>query len=647
MEFYNINFPLIVKLLYIRYNGIITRQNWRVYMLLKQLKLKNFRGYKDFTVDFDDSMNVIIGKNDIGKSTILEALDIFFNLNEAQSKIDVSDLNVNCTEAYIEISSIFDEVDSIRNLESEYLLNKNKHLEIKRVWECSDKKLSRTSKTYLRANSPVIEGIDKPLITINTLSRQNIEKILKACTTPEDSNILSGYLGNPSTNRINRMAIFGYFKDKSDFEEVDIEIKSTNDTKDIWIEIERNLPTYYLFKSDRTNLDNDVEVQNPLKIATKNVLNEISSELEIIKKKVEDAVKDVGKNTINKLKEMDENIANNLETVSTTKQWDSIFSFEIRDDQGIPLNKRGSGVRRLMLFSYFRAEVDRIAKENKKNNIIYAIEEPETSQHPNYQKMIIDDLLTLSNSHQIILTTHTPEIAKMIDIDQLIFIDKDKENNSYVVKDEVEKVDGVISSLGLLPDIFNKLLICVEGPYDIGFLKNVSKLDSIKKLIDIENKNISFIPMQGSNLVSWIAQNYLDKTSVKEFHIYDGDRDDYMDKVRKMNEKGDVRRRGVNLKRREMENYIPPCLIEKEFNITIPNKCKENWHNENIPILIYNNENVKSKYNDVGCIKSILNGKLSKQITESHLKSMLVFEEVYSWFEEIKKMYEEKEFSYA
>jgi len=151
-------------------------------MLLKQLKLKNFRGYKDFTVDFDDSMNVIIGKNDIGKSTILEALDIFFNLNEAQSKIDVSDLNVNCntdTEAYIEISSIFDEVESISNLESEYLLNKNKKLEIKKVWECSDKKISRTPKTYLRANYPVIEGINKPLITKNSISRSSIDVILK------------------------------------------------------------------------------------------------------------------------------------------------------------------------------------------------------------------------------------------------------------------------------------------------------------------------------------------------------------------------------------------------------------------------------------------------------------------------------------
>ncbi|MBL0620813.1 AAA family ATPase [Aeromonas dhakensis] len=48
-------------------------------MKISKIKLNNFRGYKDILVDFDDSFNVIIGRNDIGKSTILEALEIFFN----------------------------------------------------------------------------------------------------------------------------------------------------------------------------------------------------------------------------------------------------------------------------------------------------------------------------------------------------------------------------------------------------------------------------------------------------------------------------------------------------------------------------------------------------------------------------------------
>ena len=46
-------------------------------MKLKRLYLRNFRSYKDWvSVDFEN-ITTFIGKNDAGKSTILEALEIF------------------------------------------------------------------------------------------------------------------------------------------------------------------------------------------------------------------------------------------------------------------------------------------------------------------------------------------------------------------------------------------------------------------------------------------------------------------------------------------------------------------------------------------------------------------------------------------
>jgi len=48
-------------------------------MKIKSITLKNFRAYKDETiVEFGD-LTTFVGMNDIGKSTVLEALDIFFN----------------------------------------------------------------------------------------------------------------------------------------------------------------------------------------------------------------------------------------------------------------------------------------------------------------------------------------------------------------------------------------------------------------------------------------------------------------------------------------------------------------------------------------------------------------------------------------
>ena len=60
-------------------------------MKLKRVRIENFRCYQDITICIDN-LTTIIGKNDIGKSSILEALEIFFN-NETV-KIDPTDVNI-------------------------------------------------------------------------------------------------------------------------------------------------------------------------------------------------------------------------------------------------------------------------------------------------------------------------------------------------------------------------------------------------------------------------------------------------------------------------------------------------------------------------------------------------------------------------
>lgn len=68
-------------------------------MKITSLKLKNFRSYIDETIiDFND-LTVFVGKNDIGKSTILEALDIFFNDGKGVVSIDKNDVNVECANS--------------------------------------------------------------------------------------------------------------------------------------------------------------------------------------------------------------------------------------------------------------------------------------------------------------------------------------------------------------------------------------------------------------------------------------------------------------------------------------------------------------------------------------------------------------------
>ncbi len=85
-------------------------------------------------------MNVLIGRNDIGKSSILEALDIFFN-----GKPDKDDLTIGNWAGQIEITCVFDDLPESLTLDDtvetslieEYLLNSEQKLEIKKKFPVS------------------------------------------------------------------------------------------------------------------------------------------------------------------------------------------------------------------------------------------------------------------------------------------------------------------------------------------------------------------------------------------------------------------------------------------------------------------------------------------------------------------------------
>ncbi|MFZ3590026.1 AAA family ATPase [Bacillus sp. DJP31] len=79
-------------------------------MKIEKAILENFRPYKQrVTVDIND-ITALIGKNDIGKSTILEALEIFFN--NSSVKIGHDDLCVHSENQKNTIGCIFSDIPS-------------------------------------------------------------------------------------------------------------------------------------------------------------------------------------------------------------------------------------------------------------------------------------------------------------------------------------------------------------------------------------------------------------------------------------------------------------------------------------------------------------------------------------------------------
>ena len=163
----------------------------------------------------------------------------------------------------------------------------------------------------------------------------------------------------------------------------------------IWEKLQTYMPLYSLFQADRKNTDDDNEVQDPFKEAIKEILsdNAIQQKLKEVATTVEAKLNEVAARTKAKLSEMNPAIAKTLQPVTQpfdSLNWQDIFkNVSIASDENIPINKRGSGVKRLILLSFFRAEVERRQHETNLPNVIYAIEEPETSQHSENQKKLI------------------------------------------------------------------------------------------------------------------------------------------------------------------------------------------------------------------------------------------------------------------
>lgn len=447
-------------------------------MKIKSVKIKNFRGYRDeICVDFDN-LTVLIGKNDIGKSTILEALDIFFNEGSGAVKWDESDLNVQAIkngENETIISVCFTElpaniiIDSKvqTDLGSEYMINADKNLEIIKKFKAS-----------------------KPAVFIKALHPTNPECCDLLLKKNDDlkniADILDIECENLSTNSKIRKAIWEHFNSNLNLKEVEINI-AKEDAKKIWDNLSSYIPQYSLFQADRKNSDDDSEVQDPLKVAVKEIFTdqEIKDKLNSVADTVRKRLQKVADRTREKLNEMDPGIANTLHPVISTDRlkWSDVFkNVSISGDKEISINKRGSGVKRLILLNFFRAEAERRAEETRHTGIIYAIEEPETSQHNNHQRMLITALkeLSIQPHTQILLTTHSAVLVKELDFNNIRLL-----NKNDLGETKVTKVEQSVLNYPSLNEVNYLAYDEITEEYHnelYGYLEELELLDAYRKL---------------------------------------------------------------------------------------------------------------------------------------------------------------------
>lgn len=433
------------------------------------------------------------------------------------------------------------------SLQDEFLVNANGQLEIKQIFSGA----SLGMKMYLVANMPDdidVTGIHGLKIT---QLRDKFKDILPDSVDKTRSTDIRKWVLNNSKQTHNLVEV------EADISGIDKKLESA---------ILNELPMYQLFKSDRENSDGDAEVQSPIKAIVKATLSEnvaVNNQLNQIFEEVQQKVADRVDNILTLMKDMNIDVTNSLSAHFDSPKWDSIFKSSIDTDNNIALNKRGSGIRRLILLNFFRSEAEaRIRNDGKKKSIIYAFEEPETALHPRYQDMLISSFLSMSEADdtQILITTHSPAVAKKVPANGVRLVQKENGEVDILVGDSA--VERVIDELGIIPDV--KLypdqirrVVFLEGPSDEAIFTNMYA--QMSRVSEDMQQTVLFLSGGGSAIKDIVTAKMIEQIAPElKMAIVDGDEqgDGY---VTSLEEQGI---KVLQLKKATLELYLPFDVVE-------------------------------------------------------------------------------------
>lgn len=538
-------------------------------MKLTIITIENFRGIKDKQVIPITNFSSIVGKNDSGKSIIVNAIASF--LDPKTYKIVESDFNKLDIEITFEGDFYHQEVREI--------LGEKIKLRVKK-----EDGLDEFLEDVIFEDHINIQKIAKKPggdFDVNLLTREYVDEDFKNLYVKSDEDlktILEKYsISVPvaGTGRNSKLEKIKHIKKYC----AENHIKQEN----IWVEdiykISDLLPAVELFVSDY-GLEADTKFKTNSVSEIKGFFdNETSDEtkrLSMIEKDIQVEMNKEAESIKNLMRDYTSSLLDVIITpdINWTKAIDGVnvkFRFD-GDAAPIIMTHKGAGYRRLFMVARFRY----LAEKNRNADVIYLIEEPETFLHPSAQQDLLEALKRLSEDNQIIITTHSPIFAGSAQNESVILCSKDGQSiyeTSIGNANPDEFIRKIIDELGIKPhhnlrDKFTKILF-VEGKDDIYFYSKLSKLLTSKKLG--ENEDILVLPFGGSSVNSFINIEYFLKQGRPMYLVLDSDKglknknpekvQKQIDTFTEFNSKSNSN--AYILKRSSIENYFHPRAVER------------------------------------------------------------------------------------
>jgi len=480
-------------------------------MYLSRLIIRNFRSIKELDLSFNQGKNVIVGRNNTGKSNIVKAIDLV--LGENQPTYAKSENIVESDFYSWKVKTVVNNADQIEvKISNEIFIfceltrNTGEELDFNEIYKCygyykyddriakdelgtlfaaassiNSDDLDRSKKTYVNPklkNQKPFEGEfqDKYSFAFVFKASRNNEGLINKSIRflyreRPDCDWVMAFTA-PIRNEFMQSAIIPSFRDPAN------QLRLTN-----W--------TWY-GKLIR-HLTNKPESAQKI--------------LEAFKK-----VKEAGDEVFKEAKDNMQSSA--LEVAFPNTEIDFQFNADVKADiykncmiyvdDGFKslLTEKGSGIQSATIIGLFNYYVRNIAI---KTSALLCIEEPELYLHPHARRVIsdrLDDFLD-NNKNQVIITTHSSEFIRTTKQDlNIIFAKKDDSRGTTAAPINVKDYKFLLLDNNQNEIFFaDKVIIC-EG-YDNYILSWVAK-EKFPRILD--EHNISIVSVGGKDNISKMSK---------------------------------------------------------------------------------------------------------------------------------------------
>lgn len=471
-------------------------------MRIREVEISNFRSIKHQVINNIESMLVLIGKNNSGKSALLQAINAFWGNYSVDEDDFYKNKNIITDEMEIKICFSIDDnfykeiinneklgIKSFVGTRTAYKKNKEKFEnktfeEIEQILE---------NKNYDKINSYYNECINE-LFKIKNLQFAIKMKYVKSDKSPKYYNISDEEIKS-FTSILPGISFID--DDRNFLEEENCQKKSKSG--DIFNNLVINIEKESIMSNLNEIYKKDIKdlTINDLKILLQ---NKVQSDISNIENKIT-AIFNENYNDNLKIKyESDIDLSKSINI--STKIYNELI------ENNIKVSNVGSGIRSIYILSLLQVYND-VFKE--KGNI-FLIEEPELYLHPELQIKMSETLYEISKTNQVVYTTHTTMMTNNINVSDIRKVKY--ENLTSESKYELTTIDEIIKELGYsTKDILNvDFVFLLEGKQDIDRLKLI-----IEKFYNVDISRINFISCNGcSNLKTFATLKLLDCTTWKE-----------------------------------------------------------------------------------------------------------------------------------